>query len=190
VWLFYLLGIAGLNVKLRGSCVAVSWQLQGCLAVHSLSICRQGGICYRSVFILCETVLLEHSVSSASDLTAKKVCNGWHREVSEKVQFFQVCEWTSISQHHLYSPSHHLPVPSLFPATHPLPSNVHTQAPFYNMPSWFWLLTGCTARVALSSTKIPSLEALFDTEFMNVSGMYKRVWAFKSTVWICEDRVQ
>jgi hypothetical protein len=42
---------------------------------------------------------------------------------------------------------------------------------------------------ALSSTKTPSLEALFDTEFINVSEMCKRIWAVKSTMYIYEDRM-
>jgi len=39
---------------------------------------------------------------------------------------------------------------------------------------------------AVSITKTPSLEALLDTELVNVSGKYKRIWKLKSTVCICE----
>jgi hypothetical protein len=41
----------------------------------------------------------------------------------------------------------------------------------------------------VSSTKYHSQEALFDTEFVNVSAMSKRIWTLKSTVCICEDPV-
>jgi len=86
----------------------------------------------------------------------------------------------------------HLLAPSLFYITRPLPSDVHTHTHTHTHTLLFnicHLDSGCLLVAllgeAVSITKAPSPEALFDTEF----GMYKRIWRLKSSVCICEDPV-